>query len=233
MRDALALLTTLGRRGGTISARSAPWFPVVGLGLGGALGAWWWLAEQWWPAGLAAVLVLVADLALTGMLHMDGLTDAADGLLPHASAERRLAIMRAADIGAFGAVTVAVVLLARAFALASMTPSIALLAALWCTSRSLVASVPSVVPYARDSGIATALITRAPRWPVLVAAPALALAAADSGMAGAAAVLGALLAGAGMVGLGWRRLGGFTGDVLGAAIVIGETVGLVIGAAKW
>src|SRR5688572_19455932 len=83
VKDALSLLTTLGRRGGGLSARALPWFPVVGLALGGLLGGWWWLAEHWWPVAVAAVLVVFADLALTGMLHFDGLADSADALLPH------------------------------------------------------------------------------------------------------------------------------------------------------
>jgi len=58
-----------------------------------------------WP--LAAALVLVADLALTGMLHVDGLADAADGLLPHhRDTARRLEVMAAPNVGAFGVAVV-------------------------------------------------------------------------------------------------------------------------------
>ena len=233
MRDALSLLTTIGRRGGGLSARALGWFPLVGAALGAVLGGWWWLADKWWPAGLAAVLVVVADLALTGMLHMDGVADAADGLLPHASKERRLEIMGAPDIGAFGAVAVGAMLLLRVFALASMAVSVPLVVALWCSSRALVASAPALVPYARKAGIATALIPAAPAWPVLAVVPALVLAALAEGVGGAAAVVAATLAGIGVIALARARLGGFTGDVLGAAIVVAETVGLVVAAAKW
>jgi len=104
MRDALVLLTTFGRRGGggRIHAGSLPWFPLVGAGLGLAAGAAWWGAQQWWPRPVAAGLVLLVDAACTGLLHYDGLADAADGLLPHADRPRRLAIMRTPDVGAFG-----------------------------------------------------------------------------------------------------------------------------------
>lgn len=233
MRDALALLTTVGRRGGALSARALGWFPLVGAALGAVLGGWWWAADKWWPAGLAAVLVVVADLALTGMLHMDGVADAADGLLPHASTERRLEIMSTPDVGAFGAVAVGAMLLLRVFAFASMAVSVPLVVALWCSSRALVASVPAVVPYARQAGIATALLPGAPVWPVLAVVPALALAAGADGAAGAVAVVAATLAGVAVIALARRRLGGFTGDVLGATIVVAETVGLVVAAAKW
>jgi adenosylcobinamide-GDP ribazoletransferase len=233
VRDALGLLTTLGRRGGALSAAALRWFPLVGAALGTLLGGWWWLTDRWWPVSVAAALVVVADLALTGMLHVDGLADTADGLLPHASRERRLEIMRAPDVGAFGFAAVASMLLLRTFALASLTPSIALLAAVWCMSRSTIASVPALVPYARDEGIASPLLAGAPRWPILAVFPAVVLSAVDAGIGGATAVVATMLAASAVVLAGVRRIGGFTGDVLGAAIVVGETVGLVIGAAKW
>jgi adenosylcobinamide-GDP ribazoletransferase len=201
--------------------------------LGALLGGVWWTADHLWPSAVAAMLVVVADLASTGMLHIDGLADSADGMLPHASRERRLEIMRAPDVGAFGIAAVAVVLLLWAFTLASMTPNVVLLAALWCTARALVASVPAVVPYAREQGIATPLLRDAPVWPVAAALPAACLAAIGAGVAGLVAVPAALLGGAGVIAFAWRRLGGFTGDVLGAAIVVAETTGLVVASARW
>lgn len=233
MRDALALLTTFGRRGGRLHAGSLRWFPVVGLALGGGLGGLWWLVDREWSRPVAAALIVAADLACTGMLHFDGLADAADGLLPHASRARRLEIMRAPDIGAFGVATVAMALVLRTTALASRPAAPLLLAGLWCASRALVASVPAFVPYARDQGIAKQLIDRAPRWPALTIVPAAAVAAVGTGAAGGAAVLAAVIAGAAVIALAWRRVGGFTGDALGAAIVIGETVGLVVAVARW
>src|SRR5690349_17191095 len=98
----MGLLTTLGRRGGSLRARALGWFPVLGAALGALVGACWWGAGRAWTPWPAAVLVVVVDLAVTGMLHVDGLADSADGLLPHADRERRLAIMRAPDVGAFG-----------------------------------------------------------------------------------------------------------------------------------
>ena len=89
-----------------------------------------------WPVAVAAVLVVLADLALTGMLHFDGLADSADALLPHATPAQRLTIMKTPDVGAFGAVAVGIVLIARTVALASRPVSIALIGSLWCASRA-------------------------------------------------------------------------------------------------
>lgn len=233
MRDALALLTTFGRRGGELRGPALRWFPVVGFALGSLLGAIWWTTDQLWPSTIAAALVVLADLGCTGMLHVDGLADAADGLLPHASRERRLLIMRAPDVGAFGIATVVIVLLVRVLTLAALTPSVLLLASVWCSSRALVASVPAVVPYAREHGIATALLDGASVWPVAAVLPAALLATIAIGLPGLVSIAVASAAGLATVALGWRRLGGFTGDVLGAAIVVAETAGLLVASARW
>lgn len=232
MRDALAFLTTLGGPA-PLTSRALRWFPPAGLLAGALVGACWWGASAWWPAAVAAAIVIVVDLALTGMLHVDGVADAADGLLPHLSRERRLAVMRAPDIGAFGVAAVGAALLLQFAALASMHREPLVVVGLWCASRSLVASVPALVPYARHDGIASTLLDGAPRWPALCTAPAAAIAAIGAGRAGAAAVVVGVLAGAGVIAFAWRRIGGFTGDVLGAAIVVTQTVGLVVAAARW
>ena len=81
MRRAVAFLTCLG--GPAVpDARTLSWFPVVGAALGLVVGGAWWGAEQLWPPAVAAALVVALDLALTGLLHLDGLVDSADGLLP-------------------------------------------------------------------------------------------------------------------------------------------------------
>jgi len=114
MRDAFALLTTLGRRrgrAGRLHAGALPWFPLVGAVLGAAAGLVWWAGNHVWPPAVAAAVTAAVGVALTGALHFDGLADAADGLLPHAERERRLTIMRDPGVGAFAVVAVALALL--------------------------------------------------------------------------------------------------------------------------
>ena len=81
MRRALAFLTPLG--GAAVpDRRTLSWFPLAGGAIGVAVGGVWWGAERLWPPAVAAALTIAADLALTGLLHIDGLVDSADGLLP-------------------------------------------------------------------------------------------------------------------------------------------------------
>lgn len=237
MRRALAFLTPLGGAAAP-SPGALGWFPVVGAAMGLALGGVWWSASELWPPMVAAAVVVAADLALTGMLHLDGLVDSADGLLPHLDRERRLEVMADPRAGSFGVGAAAAVLLLRWSALAGMRPRALLLAGLWCASRSVMATVARSVPYARPSGLASAFLPEhGPRRVGLGAVAGLlggvALAGVGSGRAGVAAVVAVVGGAVAVVALARRRLGGFTGDVLGAAGVVGETAGLLVAAARW
>ena len=233
MRRALAFLTPLF---GASEPRAATlaWFPFAGAALGLVLGAVWWGAERVWPAAVAAAIVVAADLALTGLLHVDGLADSADGLLPHLDRARRLEVMATPDVGAFGVATVGAVLLLRWAALATMAPSPLLLGGLWCASRTAMAVTARTVPYARPGGLASSFLgSRALPAAIVGAVLAVALAFAGPGVPGAVAVGAVVVGAAGVVVLARRRIGGFTGDVLGASGMVGETAGLVVAAARW
>jgi adenosylcobinamide-GDP ribazoletransferase len=233
MRRALAFLTPLF---GASEPRpeTLTWFPFAGAALGLVLGAVWWGAERIWPAAVAAAIVVAADLALTGLLHVDGLADSADGLLPHLDRARRLEVMAAPDVGAFGVAAVVAVLLLRWAALAATTPSPLLLAGLWCASRTAMAVAARNVPYARPGGLASAFLGGRTLSTALIGAVlATGLAFAGPGVAGIAAVAGVVVGAAGVVALAHRRIGGFTGDVLGASGMVGETTGLLVAAARW
>lgn len=227
MLSALAFLTVAGG-GQTPDARTLRWFPAVGAGIGAVLALVWIGASELWSPAVAAVLVLSADLAITGMLHFDGLADSADGLLPHLDRRRRLDVMRTPDVGAFALTVVPVVLLARWAALAGNVVEPAALVAVWAASRTVMAVVPAVVPYARSEGLASAFLGGARRWVAVWLLPAGALLAVSHGFVGVVALVAGLAAGALVVGVARRRLGGFTGDVLGAAAVLTETVSLVV-----
>ena len=239
MRRAVAFLTPLG---GAVSPGpdALAWFPVVGAALGLAIGGVWWLAYQWWPPALAAVIVVGVDLALTGMLHFDGLVDSADGLLAPRDPAQRLAIMAAPDAGAFGVGAAVVALLCRWVALGLLHPAPLLLAGLWALSRSAMAVIVRTQRYARSDaggGLVSAFVPSAGSTGKLALAAGVAgsllLAALWRARAGPVAVVAAGLGAAGVVMLARRRIGGYTGDVLGAAGVVAETVGLLVAAARW
>lgn len=245
LSSALALLTVVGGPAAP-SPAAAPWYPAVGALLGATLGVAWWGLDRVLPAFVGGAVVLCLDLALTGLLHADGLVDAADGLLPHLERARRLEVMREPATGAFGVTAALGVYAMRLAALASYRPAhawtaVLLLGGMWAASRALMTWAISRLAYARPAGGLGALYGGSTggggRRGALVAAGAwvVALAAllAWDRTAGAPVLLAVLVGGGAVLALAVRRLGGYTGDVLGAAGVVGETLGLVVAVARW
>jgi adenosylcobinamide-GDP ribazoletransferase len=242
--EALSFLTVAGR-GRAPTPAAVAWFPLAGLAVGLVVGTSWWAAGEIWSPAVAAAIALAVDVAVTGLLHVDGLADSADGLLPHLPRERRLEVMADPAVGAFALGVVPVVLLLRWAALASLEPDILLLAGLWCVSRTLMAVAMTVLPYV-GRGLATAFVPSEDEDPMASLSRrstvamgtattggllALAVLLVGAGWAGAVAFTGAIVLGLAVLELARSRLGGFTGDVLGAAGLVAETVGLLVAAA--
>ena len=236
VRSAISFLTPLGGARAP-GPRTLDWFWLVGTGVGAAVGAVWWVAARAWPRPLAAGIAVAADIALTGMLHFDGLLDSADGLLPAVTRTQRLQIMSAPDVGAFAVGAGAVALLLRWAAMWVLRPAVLLVAGLWCLSRTAMALVARTQPYARadnGGGLASAFAGQLRFFPVVLGtAVAVCAVCLWRPLAGGAAVAAAVLAGTGVIVLARRRLGGYTGDVLGACGFVAETVGLLVAAARW
>lgn len=233
---AFGFLTVVGRGSAARPDRHAvAWFPLVGAVVGAVVGAAWWGAAEIWPLLLAAVVAVAVDAGLTGMLHLDGLADSADGLLPPMEQARRLDVMADPTAGAFAVVAVVVVLLLRVGAFTAVDPEPLAVAGIWTLSRTAMGLTLATVPYARsEGGLASAFVGLSPLvlLPGGLAGVVLVGLAVDAGHA--AAAIGALVAGTGaVVLLARRRIGGFTGDVLGAAGVVGETCALLAITARW
>ncbi len=239
MKRALSFLTVLGRAAEP-NERTLSWFPLVGIGVGAVVGAAWWLAGRVWPAALAAVVAVAVDAAVTGCLHLDGLADTADGLLPAVGRTRRFEIMADPRIGAFGAVALVLVLSLRTAALAVTVARPLVIMGLWCGSRTMMGVVARSVPYAHaGGGTASAFVggeahSAASRYGVAAygMGAAFALAALGAGDRGLVVIGAEVVAMIAVVWFALRRIGGYTGDVLGAMGVVGETVGLLALAAR-
>lgn len=212
---------------------AAPWFPVVGAGvgtIGGGVLALGTLIPGAEAAGVAAALGLAATVVATGALHEDGLADTADGLGVPGDRERRLAVMRDSRIGTFGALALLVWLLVGWSALRPLETADAILAlvAAGALSRWAILVHALLGRPARPDGAIHALRV----GPVAgIAASVVAVLAAGLALGpgtGAISVGVALLAGAGTA-VGVRRaLGGITGDTCGAAAAIAQVAVLVV-----
>jgi adenosylcobinamide-GDP ribazoletransferase len=207
-----------------VLGRSAAWFPVVGLGLGLALALVERLTSWLFPPLLSALLTVTAWKLLTGGLHLDGLADCLDGLVGR-DPEHRLAIMRDSRIGAFGAIGLILFLMLEIVALAELAPGIrarALIAAL-VIARATPALLAQLFQPARLDGQGAAFHAGLrPSAVPLGIAVALAAALLTLGALGIAALAVGLLAAVAMTAFVARRLGGVTGDVLGASVEVAE-----------
>ena len=191
---------------------------------------------------LTSVLAVAMLALLTRGLHLDGLADTADGLGSGRPAEQALALMRRGDVGPFGVVTVVLVLLLQVAALASEIGSgggpAAVLVALAVSRLALPLLCSRGVPAARPDGLGSVVAGSVSR-PQLAGAAAVAVLAvacagwlAGDGPAGVVrlglAAVPALLVAAGLAGHCVRRLGGVTGDVLGAGVEVAFGTCLVV-----
>ncbi|WP_231331158.1 adenosylcobinamide-GDP ribazoletransferase [Actinomadura graeca] len=186
---------------------------------------------------LRAALAVAVTAVLTRALHLDGLADLADGLGSGRPAAEALTIMKRSDIGPFGVVTLVLVLLAQVAALASAPHAVTAVLVAAVTGRlALPWACRAAVPPARPGGlgalVAGTVPVRAALAVTAVAILAAALAGAAAGGTGggvrsAAAVVAGLAASALLLRHAVRRLGGVTGDVLGALVECAATAALV------
>ena len=213
-------------------ARARIWFGLVGVVLGGILAAAAWLLEPVIPALPLAALLTALWAGLSRCLHLDGLADTADALVHTTTKERALEIMKDTHLGSFGLSAVVCLLLLKFSALATLGYG-ELWRGLWLAApmgRAAAAGLSALLPPARiNSGLGAQSSGQGWIGALFIpAATALVTALLLAGSSGLWVMLGALLI-AWLLGYWfWRRIGGVTGDNLGAAIEICEAGALLI-----
>ena len=222
--------------------------PLVGLLLAVPAGLLVWGAGR--SPLLASALVIALLALLTRGLHLDGLADTADGLGSGRPAAGALAIMRQSDIGPFGVATLVLTVLVQTAALAAVvdghSPARATLAVavMLVVSRTALPLACRVgIPAARPGGLGATVAGSVPTWAAVCLSALVVAASAAAGFWAGDHGAGALLppplgwALATALGLGAgllvtrrcvTRLGGVTGDTLGAAVEVSITVTLVV-----
>ena len=198
--------------------------PLAVLPLAAVVGAIVWAGGETTVPPLAVAVVALAALALgSRALHLDGLSDVADGLTASYDRERSLSVMKGGTAGPAGVAAVVLVLGAQAAALATFVGDVrsaVIAGAAVCASRAaLWITCASPVPPARPDGLGSTFTRRVPGWWTLLGWAGLACAATlvhpwRGPLAVGLAALVVLL----LVMRAVRRFGGVTGDVFGAAI---------------
>ncbi|MEL6529514.1 MAG: adenosylcobinamide-GDP ribazoletransferase [Pseudomonadota bacterium] len=219
-------------------AQATAYYPLVGLLIGfiGAAGyAIGYLIEG--PI-IGALLAIASTVVATGAFHEDGLADLFDGLGAQTK-ERMLEVMRDSRLGTFGAVSLMIVLALKGATLASFEPYLALVALplAHTVSRFSAVVVIATSSYSRAEGAAKPVAKGISRSALLIGAGT-----SIAALATFAAVVSPVLAGLAVLGMAVghgltrflfeRKLGGYTGDCLGAVQQVSE-LGLYLAIAAW
>ena len=228
---ALAFLTRLPiRRSFDAEAvgRAALFFPLVGAGIGLLQLGVHRLLKPHLPALVVAVLVVALSAWVTRGLHLDGLADFADGLGGGATREEALRILRDPAVGAFGVIALVLVLALKIASVAALPSGEALVLAS-ALSRWSALPLGYFLPYAREgSGLGAAMASGARRFELVGATLLAAALSLVFPMRFGLLSWGFVLLSSVVIGyIAHRRLGGMTGDVLGANVEIAEASVLV------
>ena len=205
--------------------RAIRYFPAVGLIVGAIAALVFVLTSLFWPKTLALIAAIAAATYVTGAIHEDGWSDMVDGFGGGMTREKVLAIMRDSAIGSFGAVALVMLLLSRFFALLEIDSArlpIALIAG-HAVSRLCATFVLARLDYARSEGKAKPFANRLGRgelaFATLCALLPLIFLPPWPALAG---LFLALIATLWLARLFKRRIGGYTGDCLGATQQLAE-----------
>lgn len=227
----LILLTRLPlpeQRDWTRQAAAAWTYPLVGAVLGviaslaGAAMLWIGLPTAIVAGGSLAVLIL-----LSGAMHEDGLADCADGFWGGLDREHRLAIMKDSQIGSYGVIALILSIGLRWVALSILWAhgpwsAVAAIIAAAAGSRAVMPILMATLPHARDTGLSQSVGKVPERTALLGACAAVLVAAVCLGAGVIWATIWAGLAALAWANIARRKIGGQTGDVLGAAQQLSE-----------
>lgn len=214
-------------------AASAWSFPLVGAGVGAMLwGVCAGLLALGVPATMAAVLTVLAGAMITGGLHYDGLADFADGIWGGHDVARRLEIMRDSRIGSYGVIALILSVAVQVAGTATVAgagagATGAAFIAIAVFSRLCMLAVLLILPPARADGLGHSAVGG--RFAVIL--PGLAIAViVGAALGGAAVALGVAMAlcAAWVAWVAKAKIGGQTGDVLGATQLVSELAGWAV-----
>lgn len=213
-------------------AASVPWFPVVGVLIGAAVGG---VAAGLWqvvPPLVAAAVAVVSGLLITGAFHEDGLADVADAFGGGWTIERRLEILKDSRHGSYGVAALCSSVVVRIVCIGSLPGPAAMfgsVVAAHAVARGAAVGLMGVAPLATHSGLGADYGQ--------AATPRRAIVGVVSGLALGAIAVGwwigplAVVVIASIVAVRWlamRKIGGISGDVLGTCEQVAEMLCLVV-----
>lgn len=220
-------------------AASVRYYPLVGLLIGGIAAGVFWVAYQVFSVPIAVLLSMAASLVLTGAFHEDGLADTFDGIGGGHSPDQSLEIMKDSRIGTYGCTALMIVLGLKAVALSGLSPVLLPITMVAGHSLSRFSSLMVIATsrYVRKEGTGKPVAQGASSISLIIAFATcgliIALWATLQSPLALAYALGGLVLGHLIMRLFFeRKLGGYTGDTLGAVQQLSE-LGFYLGLLAW
>jgi len=229
---AFGLLSRLPVNSDSKRGAAAAWaFPVTGMILGTIAAAVGWalLAIGLIP-GVTAGLTLLTLVLITGAMHEDGLADSVDGLWGGWDKDRRLEIMKDSHIGAYGVMALVLTQILRLMALTALAQAGMLVIALISVaalSRAPMVVMMAVMPHARDGGLSASIGRVGVNTAMIAVGIAATITAAMLGWSGIIAIMVVAVASTVVALIAMRKIGGQTGDILGATQQVSEIAALI------
>ena len=235
-RGALQFLTTLpaGKPETFDASAMVPWFPLVGLVLGAIVALFDMMALHVWASPVVAVCDVVLLAALSGALHLDGLSDTADGVFSHRPRERALEIMKDSRIGVMGLVVVAACLGMKWGGLSGLEEHrfLGIMIAPALARGSMLFGM-RFLPYGRPTGTGSSFFKKPLPARAFFPLSIPLLMCLFSGVAGCMAVFGFALSTLILLTFFKAKMGCITGDMLGAMGEVNEALVLLILSGAW
>ncbi|GLQ36035.1 adenosylcobinamide-GDP ribazoletransferase [Amylibacter marinus] len=204
-----------------LRANKAVWaYPLVGAGIGAIAAVFGYaLLASSVPVEFCAAICILVLIATSGALHEDGLADCADGFWGGNSTERRLEIMKDSAIGAYGMLALIGFSLAQWSAVAQLMQEniFALFIGLGAISRLPMVLGMWIIPNARANGMSASVGMPSAQSVQLATGLSIIIAVICFGWQGIFICTAALIAAGGLFALADKKIGGQTGDVLGAS----------------
>lgn len=216
-------------------AKSTFFFPLVGVIIGGLSGIVYYLFS-FISLELAALATVISMIVLTGGLHLDGLADTFDGFMANKDRELTLDIMKDSRVGAFGVIALILNILTKYVVISSIPGKIPLILILSLGNSRLVLSHKMVYKkIARPGGLGDMFHSSNPKKYALSGAGLYILALGLVNPIYLLPLLITIISGEIIAAIAYKKIGGFTGDVYGASVEIGEIVSLItfMGVIKW
>lgn len=200
--------------------------PLVGFVVGGLGGLIYYLLVPYNKL-IASFLALLATIILTGGLHIDGLSDTFDGFLSNRDREETLEIMKDSRIGAFGVLSIVLLLIFKLILIISIENMLLAMTLSFANSRLVLGLIISYKRVAKFNGLGSLFHNSKPKKLITISAVVYLIAVISLDIKYTIPLIVNFIIAEYISCISYKKIGGLTGDVYGAIIEIGDTISLL------